>query len=757
MLRRLPIVLLAALLAASSLGAASTDPAEVPAAARTTVQLLDAGLTQPDGSVERAQLGELRLVSKRDGTPWAGMDLVGAAIAGRQVADWSTTTDDGADQSGDANPDLPQAPGVAADLALLDYVVRARGTEATSALSTVRGELGLAPLSLRVDNAGPALATSVGEASDSTTSLALGTVELTLGDLLPPGLLDELPLGVVIALLEQLPVSVPTVEDLLTLVEEIVTDLTAVVDADAALDTARAELNELVGDAPGVVAAEETVAAAEATLEEAMASLKVAVAEREAARTALVEAKAQLADALAAELDDAIDDTTGTVDDSVDDTTDTVDGTTDETTDAVDDTTGGATDGTTDTVDGTVDDTTGTVNDAVDGLTGAGAATDGTVTPMVAAALLTVAEAEQLVAAAQAELDDARKAVTEARVVVDDAEQAVADATRVLDDVVDEAATTLGGEAIEVRERIIRVSGEMASLLDRLTNRAASLPDLSALLDALRAGLVDVPVVSLGGVSLDIALDANASGATAQVACSLDHVTVFGQTLTDPSCGEASDLLATVPDVVADLLAVLPLDELPVPRIAGLVISTETSEAPSDGATWARARVTGLALEVPSVSLAGLADDLTGRIDGLLADALAAARGLAAATDVAAAAKSFSVTSVVSSLSDLQAQLDGLPIGGQLDGLRTVGLDVTVGHLAGEVIHGATAEGPLEIGDPYQSAAPAPDPVAAAPAPDPDGSGDAGAPSLPVTGGGLGLLSLALMGGALLLRRRPVG
>lgn len=851
--------LVAAAVAVTGLAAVpAPSDAERPASARTTLRLLEVGIDAPVAERLTAALGDVGSVSGRlDGPARATLGLVGAHALGTDVAAIGWSTADG-DQRGDASVPVSEG-GVEGLVQLLGYAVEASGGDARSQLNGLSGRLAAGPIALELGSGARGIATSItGDNADAATSLAVSSIDLRLGDLLSDGLLDRLPLGVVLDLLDRLPVTLPDVQVLIDQIEELVNGLREVSVVVEQIIETRKELLALVDDDPAVAAAADAAATAEAVLADAQKELAAAIAARDAAAATLADTEAELAAALAAaaettedlqaqldaalaelaaaeqavaiaeaELDaakaslaieqaeleaalleraaaqatvDSLEDDLALVEaaiEAIEAEIALLDPVLDlaeillledeleplyaekERLEAAIATAAGALATKTAAVNAAQTDVNAaatTVTQKQTALTSAQSdladdqqdvadakAALAAGSPAVAAAQKAVSDAQAALASAQSAVDAARASVTTARTTLESA-------LNELDRILFEAAATIGDVATKLTERLTELRGQLDDVLEQVRTVVIALPDLDALLDELRSALADVPVVSLGqlGITLDLAADARS--ATAGVVCELGSLTVLGEVIADPTCAQAHALIATVPDVLADLLTALPV-ELPVPSISGLDIRTTATGAPdADGVTRAAASITGLRVHVPSVELSGILDGLTAELEALLGSALAAEGLLGSAPLISPLGITRQVTDPVSSaFAQLQAQLDGLPVGAALDGLRTVGIDVTVASLQSEVLSGAAVLSPLDVDQPLPGlipgapGAPIGTPPAGSPgtpAGDPDdpagapGGPSTGGPNLPATGGGMVLLPGALMLGGLLLRRR---
>ncbi|HMC42952.1 MAG TPA: hypothetical protein VKI20_08065 [Acidimicrobiales bacterium] len=277
--------------------------------------------------------------------------------------------------------------------------------------------------------------------------------------------------------------------------------------------------------------------------------------------------------------------------------------------------------------------------------------------------------------------------------------------------------------------------GSLVNVLGSLSNQLVNLPDLAGLLNQLLGLLKGAPLVSVGSLGVSLSSAADAASGTGTAACSLGGVTLLGNTLATPTCDSLRQQLQSVQGAVSGVLAALPLAAGITPKVTvdGLVTSQSGATKPAaDGTAQSSAGLTPLHLNVGSLSLGSVVDTL---LSGLLAQVQQATNVAASLTGGTAgialpSQATGALGTVGTQLTTLAGQLQGLPAGAALAGLRTIGLDASLG--------GATTQA---------SFAPAPAPPAATPAPGDPKPGVEIPRSLPRTGGThtLELVALGLL------------
>ena len=292
-------------------------------------------------------------------------------------------------------------------------------------------------------------------------------------------------------------------------------------------------------------------------------------------------------------------------------------------------------------------------------------------------------------------------------------------------------------------------------LLELLEDLLADLVDLTNLVETIR-GLIDdigaINLLSAERLGLEMLASADAEGGATSIACELGGVSVLGDVLGDLSCDGGSlgegvdDALDAAFGVIGDVLESLPgvsgVDGL---RLDLLPVATEQVTTDDDGTVTATAHAVLLELVVPSVTIdPSEALDLLdlpefGGIDGLetlVEDVLAEleAEGLL---------ELLPETELTTILDELQATAEGLvdEVTGLLDDVDLLDLDVL--GIAVRTPSISLVLDPVSEASFTPAADPGDDPT---PTPTDD-------PELPRTGGGIALLGLLAMLGALGLRR----
>ena len=351
---------------------------------------------------------------------------------------------------------------------------------------------------------------------------------------------------------------------------------------------------------------------------------------------------------------------------------------------------------------------------------------------------------------------------TELGDLIEDAEELAACVENVL-----EQLEQLINELIEqLREEVSAQLG-LDGLLDLLEGLVDDLLELTNLVDTIR-GLIDeiagIELLAADSLGLAVLASADAEGGATSIICELGGVSVLGDALGDLSCDGGSlgegvdDALDAAFGVVGDVLESLPgvsgVDGL---RLDLLPVATEEVTTDDDGTVTARAHAVLLEFVVPSVTIdPSEALDLLdlpefGGIAGLetlVEDVLAdlEAEGLLELLPVS------ELTTVLEELKETADDLIG-DVTGLLDEVDLLDLDV-LGisirtpsiSLVLDPVSQATFT-PVSDDEPVDD--PGDDPVPA----DDDPTPVTDTPELPKTGGGLAVLGLLAMLGALGLRR----
>ena len=350
----------------------------------------------------------------------------------------------------------------------------------------------------------------------------------------------------------------------------------------------------------------------------------------------------------------------------------------------VDDVVGGVEDavgGGQDTVDDIADDVSDTVDDVAGGGDG-DSDNDGT---------------PDVVERQRQRLNDAIKRVEAAQDALEVANDALAQAQAQLDALIDQLQ-------------------DLLALVGDLADKAVKL-DLQGLLSALLEQIDGVELIGIDRMSLGVTTVADAVSSKASTVCELSGVRILGQDKAIADCAALETAVSDVEAKLDEVIALLPVQGVVpanVVTVSGPRLSSTPANHAAEGYRIAVAKVSGLDLDVQSISLGQVADSMVKVIRGTVDDALAKVEGLTGVT--------LPVADVEAALDGLVAELDTLPTGDLLRGITTPEVHVSAIDIASRSTFKAAGSGTDSVG------------VGAA--------GD-----LPHTGSGLGLTALLLLAG----------
>lgn len=662
-------------------------------------------------------LGSLTAEATNVDDALASLRFGSIGAAGDTAPGFEVSSADG-DRSGDESRAV-EAAGIGAALGLVDYAVSSDEGTATARLATLAAEL-TTPLGLDpVVDAQQVIAAATATGTDGGLALSLGQLELGLGDLLPPELLEALPLSVVIDLADQLGLPLPAdLLDRLSDLDDLTGTLQGAIDAADDIEEIEALIADVVAELPEVVAAE-------AAVTDALASVADA--------TATVDA----ADALVGDLEDQL----GEIEAEIA------------------------------SIEGQIATLTASLLDLDSVLDALQIASiNGQIATLTSQLGLLQTEATTLetqLADADEDLADATSALAAAETVLDGARTALAG---LLDDVaaLDPELAALLDQLAGLEDLLTGVIDELAGLLD-----GADLPELRLdLVDALLA----TPLLDLGALTVDLASVADGAGGTGSASCTAAGLTVLGSAIPSPDCAAIATAIDQLDTAIADALSALPIaSTLPGVLVSGLDVTSSGSDSPVDGVSSSFARVSALTLGIESLDLTAVVDDLVSELDGLIGqldDRLGAIGLLDLDVVQLASAPDFTASAVDvpldldGALTDLRATLDLLPLGDALAGLSTIGLEAVLGGGGVEsVFTAASAGAPVTPGTPATPGAPGspstPETPATPLAPGTPTGGPVPGTSLPRTGDSIQLLAAAALaamaaGGVTLMLGRSV-
>lgn len=373
-------------------------------------------------------------------------------------------------------------------------------------------------------------------------------------------------------------------------------------------------------------------------------------------------------------------------------------------------------------------------------------------------------------------VDEGAKLIDEVTGVVPDAGDELISLQYSANDALTDLIADLEETATELEGELQELESTVETLVDDLVETLAEIVDLSELLDGVADqllsavqdllaqlpsvldALADADLVDIGAMDVGISAVASGSDAKAVLGCAVEQVRVVGLDLGKPSCSEplinGSAGLADAISTLKGVLGELPIVGGVVPEVTLNVFSNALERVgEKDGYRFAEAGVDLLEFELPSIELGALTDglldglldgdlsDLVGSLGELLgADLSGSLGGIDAELDAALDGAVSTLTDVTSEIIDIETVLGDiiatLPATDALNGLSTPGIKVKIDPTSrAEFRAGAIGSTPG-----------APD--------DGSTSTPTGAPSLPTTGGGLGVLGLLGVLGATALRRR---
>lgn len=298
----------------------------------------------------------------------------------------------------------------------------------------------------------------------------------------------------------------------------------------------------------------------------------------------------------------------------------------------------------------------------------------------------------------------------------------------------------------DVEAQVRDVVGDVDDLIDTvlgLADMVAAL-DFEGLITALVDGINGIELVTFDKMTVGVGTVTDANRSEAVAVCEMVGASAAGAAPVSGSCADVEGVFAAVEGVLTDLLGSLPI-ELPstLPDVASLV----TVQAPTgvttpagfekDGNKVAQAKVSPLVVKVAGVELEPVVDELLGTVTGLVDGALETVAG-AAGIEIPAEATAL--------LGKVTATIEGLGLGDVIGSLSIPEVDLSLGGL---VANSQSGEKVSDSGDsPSPVGGPTPDTTPGAPTP---------AGNLPTTGGGIGILTLVMLGvgGAATWMSRP--
>ena len=514
-----------------------------------SVSLPSVTVSPPTGSAEGVSLGTVTVQSSSLSGLLSSLAVAGTTVLGH-VAPAQTLSSASGTKSGSYDVPVPSGLPVTGSLNLANYVLSAANGSAAASLSALTGKLGVTPLNLTTDLGPHGISTLVSPtASSSGLTVVLPSVALKLSDILPASLLNGLPLGLDLSLINQLnlPIGslapvVTQLNNLLTLVESLDTKLTNLSSAEAqfqaletgALQTAQTTLNTalaLVSQTTSTVASDQL-------------SLTSAESQVTAATSALTGANQALSAAT--------------------------------------------------TLEQTVCVILGPA------CTAAQAA--------LASAQTTVNSDQAALTADQAASSAAQSVLTAAQQALATAQQQLATAQTALNNLVAAAGPAIQQAQALVNTLISTVNG-LLSQVQTLLNQLSS-TNLSNLLKSLTAAIGNESLFDLGPITTTLSSAANASSGASSVTCATSSLTVLGVSVPVPTCAAVSKALSSVGTTLDGVLKLLPVST-PHVTVSGLTTTSQSTPSPTNGKTSASSGLSALTVDLPQMKLSGVVDQLT--------------------------------------------------------------------------------------------------------------------------------------------------
>lgn len=297
---------------------------------------------------------------------------------------------------------------------------------------------------------------------------------------------------------------------------------------------------------------------------------------------------------------------------------------------------------------------------------------------------------------------------------------------RRLEDAVNRVATARAALKTAKAE-LVKAQAELDALVDQLQELLALVADLAdkavkldlqGLLSALLEQIDGVELIGIDRMSLGVTTVANAVTSKASTVCEVSGVRILGQDKGIADCAALETAVADVESKLDEVIALLPVQGIVpagVVTVSGPRLASTPEGYGAEGYRVAVAKVSGLDLDVKSISLGQVADSMVKKIRGTVDDAITKVEGLTGVT--------LPVADVEAALDGLLAELDKLPTGDLLRGITTPEVNVSAIDIASRSTFKAAGSGVDSIGL----------------------GGAAG--DLPHTGSGLGLTALLLLAG----------
>ncbi|HVF53662.1 MAG TPA: hypothetical protein VNC78_08670 [Actinomycetota bacterium] len=633
---------------------AHAAPATGEGSTSTAMDLVEVKLSNvPSLGTISAALGSITSDATTVGVPEATL-VFEAARAGGESTGGRTVSSKNGDDSQQVSAPIDAA-GITGAINIVQMTAEATDHTATAVLGALGGNIDIGPLGFATGIAENGIRSHVDrDASASSMGATFGPIDVGLDDLLPASLMDQLPLSVVMDLVNglglELPASLDSQVKAVTDLLDSIADLESVM---AQIDAAEAQIFELAEGNQAVADATAALEQAQAAFDAATAAVDELNAQIDAAQTELTAAEAQMASAQS----------------DYDEATATLSGA--QAQKAI--------------LEGQL---------AACGVDPAVCAPIqaqlDTVNATIATATADQAEAQAAMAAAQAAIDAANAEITTAQGGLPAAGADVTAAQAQVD--VAQSAVNAAIDAIDsaqidaIRAQIDALTAQIDELLATIDGLLGDLPDLQALLDGLLAVLEGAPIMSIDEIAVQLVTSADATHGAGAVTCGASGITVLGTPVAGGGCDAITDAFGQLSSGVNEILGSLPVvgNKLPKATFEGMKSSTSGSKAPNaEGVTKGTASLSALHFAIPSVAL-------TDVLDSVLQDAIALVEETVASLPVTVPVP----VDLQAVIDQVTAQLDDLPVGDTLSGLRTIGVDARVAGMRSESVYQAAPRAP---------------------------------------------------------------
>ncbi|MFN2526426.1 MAG: hypothetical protein ABR505_09220 [Actinomycetota bacterium] len=259
---------------------AGSAPARGKGEASSTFRAFEIALTHvPQIGDVSASVGVVHLDASTLSAPVASVVIEAIRSGGQSAGTFSASSNDAESSQSVTVPfDGPLTSG---EISIAELLAMADTDSATAALGALQSELGLGPLGMSASSPRQGIESIADPfGSVSSSGFSVGPFALTVGDLLPPDLLEALPLSVVWDLAKNLPVdAAQQLRSTIRTLRDLADSIEAIETVNAQLDAAEAQLDSIAAGSPALDDALEAVDASEAAVGPAVASVDAAEAQ----------------------------------------------------------------------------------------------------------------------------------------------------------------------------------------------------------------------------------------------------------------------------------------------------------------------------------------------------------------------------------------------------------------------------------------------------------------------------------------------